>query len=603
MNFFAVYVGFAGAVPRSATMCLRFGGKLVSNSSGEVLMVLHVCAKVSAVRFLTGLVFVLAACGFAVRNANAVPCPVVHHGLPSDADKAYLASDYKTAENLYRAQLAANPGNPEVTAGLVHSLLEEQKIHEAADAVNVALAPAPHSPALITLRGEVELREGEPWTALGSAGEAFKLDPCNPRTRLLLARLSKLNSYYASAQEHINAAHSLDPDDIDIQFEWIATLPPRQQIAALESLVSRQSVDPQQLKELRSQLDEVKKLIEGSAPPCRLVSDTSSTEIPFVDLMTDATHQAAYGMVVNFNGHDARLLIDTGAGGITVSRSVAKRAGLKTFAKGEMGGIGDEGEKAAFAAYADSIRIGGLEFQNCTVSVLDSSSVVGSDGLIGADVFSKFLVTLDYPAKRLILDPLPPRPGETQTQMSLNTTGAQDENDDALAAINHGPAAQNAPPILHDRYIAPQMQDYMHVFRVGHNLLVPAQLNGQDFRLFILDTGAYDTFISPEAARRVTNVHRDDSFGVRGISGEVRQTYMAGDLTFRFAQLSERVHNVGAFDMSDTSKKIGIEIAGFLGATTWELMTIHIDYRDGLVKFDYDPKRVPRADYRNGLVR
>jgi len=566
-------------------------------------MVLHVCAKVSAIRLFGGLVFVIGACGFAVRNANAVPCPVVHHGPLSDADKAYRAADYKMAENLYRAQMAANPGNPEVTAGLVHSLLEEQKIQEAADAVQAALAANPHSPALITLRGEVELREGEPWTALGSAGEAFKLDPCNPRTRLLLARLSKLDSYYASAQQQINFAHSLDPDDPEIQFEWMETLPPRQQIAVLENLLSSESGDSQELKEIRSRLDELKKFIEGSAPPCRLVSDTSATEIPFVDLMNDATHQAAYGMVVNFNGHDARLLIDTGAGGLTVSRSVAKRAGLKTFAKGEMGGIGDEGEKTAFAAYADSIRIGGLEFQNCTVSVLDSSSVAGSDGLIGPDVFSKFLVTLDYPAKKLLLDPLPPRPGETQAQMSLNTTGAQGVNDDSLAAMNHSPAAQNTPLVLHDRYVAPGMQDYMHVFRVGHDLLVPAQLNGQDFRLFILDTGAYDTFISPEAARRVTDVHRDDSFGVRGISGEVRKTYMAGDLTFRFAQISERVHKVGAFDMSDTSKEIGIEVAGFLGATTWELMTIHIDYRDGLVKFDYDPKRVPRADYRNGLVR
>ena len=566
-------------------------------------MVLQVCAKVSALRFLTGLFLVLTACGFAARAAYAVSCPVVHHGPLSDADKAYLAADYKTAEDLYRAELAASPGNSEVTKGLVHSLLEEQKIQEASDAVNAALAANPHVPALITLRGEVELREGEPWTALGSAGESFKLDPCNPRTRLLLARLSKLNSYYASAQEHINAAHSLDPDDPDILFEWIATLPPRQQIAVLESLLSTQSGDPQEIKAFRSQLDELKKLIEGSAPPCRLVSDTASTEIPFVDLMTDATHQAAYGMVVNFNGHDARLLIDTGAGGLTVSRSVARRVGLKTFAKTEIGGIGDEGNKAAFAAYADSIRIGGLEFQNCTVSVLDSSSVVGSDGLIGTDVFSRFLVTLDFPGKELILDPLPPRPGEAQTQMRLITTGAQDDNDDSLAAINRSPAAQNAPRVLHDRYIAPQMQDYMRVFRVGHDLLVPAQLNGKEFRLFILDTGANDTFISPEAARRVTDVYHESSIGVQGISGEVKKTYMAGDLTFRFAQLSERVHKVVAFDMSGTSREIGIEVAGFLGATTWELMTIHIDYRDGLVKFDYDPKRVPNVDYRNGSVR
>jgi hypothetical protein len=34
-----------------------------------------------------------------------------------------------------------------------------------------------------------------------------------------------------------------------------------------------------------------------------------------------------------------------------------------------------------------------------------------------------------------------------------------------------------------------------------------------------------------------------------------------------------------------------MEISGFLGANTLNQMTIHIDYRDGLVKFEYDPKR------------
>jgi hypothetical protein len=34
-----------------------------------------------------------------------------------------------------------------------------------------------------------------------------------------------------------------------------------------------------------------------------------------------------------------------------------------------------------------------------------------------------------------------------------------------------------------------------------------------------------------------------------------------------------------------------MEISGFLGASTLNLLTIHIDYRDGLVKFDYDRNR------------
>jgi len=71
----------------------------------------------------------------------------------------------------------------------------------------------------------------------------------------------------------------------------------------------------------------------------------------------------------------------------------------------------------------------------------------------------------------------------------------------------------------------------------------------------------------------------------------VEKVYSADDVTFHFAQLSQRARDVASFDTSRISKSEGMEISGFLGATTLGQLTIHIDYRDGLVKFDYDPNR------------
>ena len=68
--------------------------------------------------------------------------------------------------------------------------------------------------------------------------------------------------------------------------------------------------------------------------------------------------------------------------------------------------------------------------------------------------------------------------------------------------------------------------------------------------------------------------------------------YSADNITFAFAKVSQTIRDVPSFDTSKVSKDEGIEISGFLGARTLELTTIHIDYRDGLVKFDYDPKKV-----------
>lgn len=547
-----------------------------------------------------------------------VSCKVVQPHLPSEAEKAFLAADYAKAASDYQAGLASHPGDVDLTAGLVHSLLRQQKVQEAAAAVKASLAVAPGAPALVSLRGEVEFRQGTPWLASQSALDSDKLDPCNPRNHLLLANLERISSLYASSRKQIEIAHQLDPGDPEIRGEWIGTLSLKQRIAEAQAYLSAPTGnDEEATRHWRMYLERLTKLEAEPHKACRLVSTTVSTEIPFEKILRDATHVRAYGLGVKLNGHSARLQIDTGAGGILLTRSVAQHAGLTPFSETEMSGIGDQGFKPGYSAFADSIHIGDLEFQDCAVRVLDTRSTIGDvDGLIGMDVFSQFLVTLDYPMRKLLLGPLPPRPGESAVAApALKTSDTERDDEESSAPAKEGeqkkavasdPASAAAAPGAasgstvsavkaakgpYDRYIAPEMKDYTKVYRVGHALILPAALNGKEIRLFIMDTGAFATTISPEAAREVTHVRSDDMHHVQGISGAVSNLYSADDVTFQFAQLSQKVSDVVAFDTSHVSKSTNMEISGFLGATTLNLLTIHIDYRDGLVKFDYDPKR------------
>jgi predicted aspartyl protease/Flp pilus assembly protein TadD len=538
------------------------------------------------------------------RCVSAEQCGVLRHDPPSDADKAFLAADYAKAESLYRTALATNPSAVQLTLGLVHALLRDQKVQEAAGTVQAALASAPGSAALITLRGEVEYRQGEPWTAAQSAEESFKLDPCNPRTELLLADLFRMNSLYASARAHLMIAHQLDPQDPEIREEWMMALPLKERIPEVEAYLGEpRGDDAEELRSLHEYLEHIKKVASEPRRDCRLVSNTTATEIPFVYVMRDANHIEGFGLDVKLNNHDSTLEIDTGASGLLVTSSIAKHAGLKVFSQTEVLGVGDEGIKNGYTAYADSIRIGNLEFQNCPVRVVDSRNMPGDeDGLIGMDVLSRFLVTLDYPARKLSLGPLPPRPGEeAAVAPQLNTDDEDEEGggpvaappgDPGSAASHPGAAVANAASHgPYNRYIAPEMSDYTKVYRVGNQMIVPAALNASKIKLFILDTGAWTTIISPEAAREVTKVHGGAPLNVEGLNGEVNKLYLADQITFRFAQLSQKVEGVVAFDTSKISKAEGMEISGFLGATTLDQLTIHIDYRDGLVKFDYDAKR------------
>jgi predicted aspartyl protease len=527
-------------------------------------------------------------------TAFAVSCAVVPTHPPSEAESAFLHSDYDRAAALYQSQLQQSPNDPPLTASLGQVLLKQQKVKEAKDTVQKALVQNQRSVILLTALGEVQYRDGTPWLASATAETAMKIDPCYPQLRLLSARILRLKSLYASAAKEISTAHALDPYNPQIRRRWLETLPLKERISELEAYLSTGSGDdPETIKSLHFYLEFLKHQLVEPHKACRLVSDTQTATIPFAAMMRDATHVRAFGLDVKFNDHNARLEIDTGASGLVISRSVADHAGLKQFSRTEVGGIGSEGRKSAYTAYADDIKIGSLEFRDCEVEVIDQRNVVDTDGLIGMDVFSRFLITLDYPIRKLVLAPLPQRPGDTAAlKPTLETTNDPTDDDSSTNTVETKPSGPSQPPSgPHDRYIAPEMKDWTPVYRIGHNLLVPAMLNNSKPKMFILDTGAFSTTISPEAAREVTKVHSDYLANVHGISGKVEKVYSADSITFRFANISQKVEDVVAFATPSISKNLNMEVSGFIGYTALSQLTINIDYRDGLMKFVYDPNR------------
>jgi tetratricopeptide (TPR) repeat protein len=326
--------------------------------------------------------FLLTSC-IGCHSALAISCKIAAAYEPSEADQTFLHSDYDRAITLYQAQLLQKPGDPALTASVALVFLRQQKIKEAEDIVQKALAQNPKSTILLTSLGEIQYREGTPWLAGTTAGDATKLDPCYPQLHLLNARLLRLNSYYASAAKEIATAHSLDPHNPRVRRSWLETLPVKERIAELEAYLSAGGGDdPEATKNLHFYLDYLKQQLVEPHKACRLVSDTGTATIAFAPMMRDATRIRAFGLDVKFNDHNARLQIDTGASGLVISRSVANRAGLKQFSRLETGGIGSEGRRASYTAFADDIKIGSLEFRDCQVDVIDERNVVDSDGLI-----------------------------------------------------------------------------------------------------------------------------------------------------------------------------------------------------------------------------
>ncbi|HEY3705257.1 MAG TPA: hypothetical protein VGL22_09370 [Terracidiphilus sp.] len=516
-------------------------------------------------------VFVLGLFGLAAQGLFAVSCKVIHHPPPSTADTAYLAGDFAKAADLYKAALAQNPAQTDAAIGRVHSLLRQQRVIDAAGELHALLGDKSPAPELLTLRGELELRQGEPWAAQETASASARLDPCNPRTLFLVSRLAKLNARNAAASKFLATAHTLDPEDPEIRAAWMDTLPTARRLPELEAYVAApRGDDAEAVTERRLQLEQLKKLPPDLQPTCTLASTPAATMVPFSSVTGVRTGGPAWSALqASVNTHNIQLAIDTGynprlpidgVSGLLILSSTAKHLGLKPLYQLQVPGIGPQDARGGYIAFADSISIGGIEFHNCAVQVIDAKFSGDVDGIISMTLMSDFLVTIDYPSHKFAFDPLPALPAGTPANG------------------------------LSDRYVAPAMSDYTEMYRSGSDLILPVLVNNKFPSVFLLDTSFGETVLSPEAGHEIADGHKDSKYEVRDTSGKVDYQFTACGVSLSFARTTQKFNCLSTFDTSRFTRDSGMAIAGFLGQESLQSMKVHIDYRDGLIKFDSDTK-------------
>ena len=418
-----------------------------------------------------------------------------------------------------------------------------------------ALVEAPQSAAAHELAGEVLFRRGEFTHADAEFKQATKLDPNFARAWWGLARIAACTSMDKTADRYFRRAHELDPRDPKLYLDWAMRLRGGEHIDALETYVSMSDPErnPEELDALRQHI-RMDKALRGHKLFV-LKSAYQKTAIPLIPFV-NANRSRSFGVEVEINGTTLRLVLDTGAGGIVIQRSAAERAGITSIADASLRGFGDNLKlRSGYIGLADRVRIGSVEFGDAVIQVSNQTFEEIQDGLIGTNVFSEFLVTLDFAGRKLHLDPL---------------NGYQPGTEDSIDASMPGDGA-----------------GWARVYQFGHMLLIPTRVGEARDALFAIDTGAARTLISYDLAAEVSKLNRDDKTGFRGINGQVADVYQAGNLYLQFAGFRQRNMGMSSFDMWPQSKSLGTEVSGFLGLPVLSLFTLTIDYKDGLVKFDY----------------
>lgn len=537
------------------------------------------------------LLFASLGCAQQPSDPTAAQAPAPVSSSPSadplaPATAKFNAGHFAEAREAFKAALTdceAATACGRAHAGVIRTLLREEKLKEAEQAAVAALTTLPADPFVHTAVGELRFRQGRLFEADKEFVTAANTRPArDARAYLGLARYYRTISMFKRSAEMLEIANRLDANDPEIRFHWLVTQPASVRMRELARLLSGDNnLDAEERMAVRHALALAEKRAQNPDKRCHLVSKTESAETPMVALMDGPNRFYGVGLQVKLNDQKVKLMLDTGASGLLITRKFAEKAGLEFLTHAQTYGIGDKGGVAIQTANVRSIEIGDLRFEDCVVSVIEGSRVMDA-GLIGADVLSHYLVSLDFPNQKLQLAPLPKRPDEAKVETSLSSEGASTGGAESDRS--------DRSPVFYDRYIAPEMKDYSAVPRFGSHLLLETRLNNNaEPKLFLLDTGSTANLISVDAAREITKVRTDDRTRIMGISGSVKNVSRADSATLQFGNLRQNVNDLIALDLSQQSHLFGTEISGILGFSTLRLLKLDIDYRDGLVRFTYKP--------------
>jgi tetratricopeptide (TPR) repeat protein len=464
-------------------------------------------------------------------------------GQLSEARRLFRQADFRAAAAAYRKIIEAQPSG-EAYSGLVRSLLKADDVKGAEESSQKGLASLPKSALVHAARGDVYFRRGLIPEAEDEYRAALKLDDKSSRAWLGQGKVDAVYTRHTKSKAAIAKAHELDSDDGDALYEWAIRLPYPDNVAALEKHLAEFHNDPEEERHEREYKEFVKALAGRKVwVPAR---EVERTEIK-MELLTAGPGMArrGYGLRVRLNDRTTvTLLLDTGSSGVTITRKLAEKIGARKLSEQAIEGVGKSGPAPGYKAWVDKVAIGDLEFHDCFVQATPRE-IAQVDGIIGTDVFAKYLITLDLPGHKLHLDPLPSRP------------------EDGLPAEAHS---------------------LTQTFSFGHFLLVPTEVGKKAAGLFVIDTGANANTISPELARLIPEM-RTHNMPMSGASGVVNSAFIAADATLRFAKVSRTGEHISTVDLRSVSKNLGVEISGQIGFSALEGMKMTIDYRDGLVGF------------------
>jgi tetratricopeptide (TPR) repeat protein len=482
--------------------------------------------------------------------ANALPAAL------ADAQKELFAARYENAAQLYSRIVAENPANGDAWCGLVKAELAANHTREAYAAAAEASSQAPQSAGAQTAAALAAFRRGDLPTAERLYHLVLKTNGDYAPALTGLAGVYSTVSMFKTARGLRLHAYHVTPDDPSLMETYAATLRGDARTAMLLAALRKFDPASEEARGLSARI--AKNKIVGDLEPGRLVSPYGPARLKLYRILDGPGRRLGVGLSVRLNGKaTANLLLDSGASGIAVSSKLAEKAGLEVASREtfETRGIGDRKAEKTIAYIARELRAGGVVFTDYPIAVFQSARSADFDGLIGPDVFRRFIIKVDFPQLAISLEPRP--------------NGSVEETEE--------PVDFKGTPV----------PGFHRVFRFGDHLAVPAFINGGRSALFLVDSGSSSNVIDTETAKEFTRVDSDSSTVVKGIQGRVNETSRANRISLMFAGFRQDNPDLTAISLENMSDRMGVGFGGIIGMPMLGQLAVTIDYREGTIRLEY----------------
>lgn len=461
----------------------------------------------------------------------------------ADAAGLLKAGKAEEAASIYEEMLAREPGHARALAGLSRTWTARDDFHKGLDLAWRALKRLTRRRAEAEARlalGEAHFRAGN----LEEAGIAFRralaADPEMAPAWYGLARYALTVPRYQEAGRLLRRADALDPED------------PRT-VRRLASLVASRE---ETIELYRRYLDlppaEGEQAYANARAWLAVLEAAGKRKLYRLEGPEQATG-LRLGRVQGLPLVDVRVgdlpvrpfLLDSGAGGVTISADLARRLHLDPVGDFTVRGVSSETRVQPFVLLP-GLSVGPYTFHNVPAVITAGRSELR--GIVGLS----------------LLAPLRPVLEDFQTL--------------SLQRIDEPHAGCPA-------------NGWWRVRNIGGMLRITARLEQQPVHL-VLDTGAARSILSRAALQRIglPESTGGSSTGIRGLTGDARRVGRVRDrasLTFFRRQVS--VRGMPVLDLRALSHSVGSEVDGILGVDLLKGLRFTFDYAAGRLRVE--PRR------------